>query len=184
MTTEGQGKYFEKGFWWILPEFSEAADNELGSTSHNSSSRNTLSGLVQNWADFVRCSTPPTRDDLHELVQLMKQMLTHQFPVNGQFPVSRFSVSGYGPLYCAFCRQNGETEMYYLSHKLKDRFGNVTCPVLRAYVCPLCRATGDVAHTIKYCPLGDKQASIPLAKMVHSGRNCSGKKRYRMHRYT
>ena len=56
------------------------------------------------------------------------------------------------PQVCVFCRNNGETESFYTSHYLKDADGKVTCPVLRAYTCPLCGANGDLAHTIKYCP--------------------------------
>ena len=56
------------------------------------------------------------------------------------------------PQVCVFCRNNGETESFYTSHYLKDAGGKVTCPVLRAYTCPLCGANGDAAHTIKYCP--------------------------------
>lgn len=56
------------------------------------------------------------------------------------------------PQVCVFCRNNGETESFYTSHYLKDADGKVTCPVLRAYTCPLCGANGDAAHTIKYCP--------------------------------
>ncbi len=51
-----------------------------------------------------------------------------------------------------FCRNNGESESFYTSHYLKDSEGKVTCPVLRAYTCPLCGANGDKSHTIKYCP--------------------------------
>jgi hypothetical protein len=52
---------------------------------------------------------------------------------------------------CVFCRNNGENELIYSSHSLKDSIGNVTCPILRAYQCPICGATGSQAHTIKYC---------------------------------
>ena len=53
---------------------------------------------------------------------------------------------------CVFCRNNGESREFYISHTLKDNEGNTTCPILRAYTCPLCKANGDQSHTIKYCP--------------------------------
>lgn len=53
---------------------------------------------------------------------------------------------------CVFCRNNGESMEFYSSHVLKDNEGNTTCPILRAYTCPLCKANGDNSHTIKYCP--------------------------------
>ncbi|XP_057299121.1 nanos homolog 1-like [Hydractinia symbiolongicarpus] len=53
---------------------------------------------------------------------------------------------------CVFCRNNGESKEFYSSHTLKDNEGNTTCPILRAYTCPLCKANGDNSHTIKYCP--------------------------------
>ncbi|XP_030841829.1 nanos homolog 1-like [Strongylocentrotus purpuratus] len=54
--------------------------------------------------------------------------------------------------YCVFCKNNKETLCFYSSHVLKDDLGNVQCPVLRAYKCPICGAKGDNAHTVKYCP--------------------------------
>ncbi|KAF6769546.1 hypothetical protein AHF37_12468 [Paragonimus kellicotti] len=53
---------------------------------------------------------------------------------------------------CAFCRNNGEPFAVYITHKVRDANGRVTCPVLRLLSCPLCKSTGDLAHTIKYCP--------------------------------
>lgn len=52
---------------------------------------------------------------------------------------------------CVFCRNNGESREFYSSHTLKDSEGNTSCPILRAYTCPLCKANGDNSHTIKYC---------------------------------
>jgi protein nanos 1 len=65
---------------------------------------------------------------------------------------------------CVFCRNNGESESFYTSHYLKDADGKVTCPVLRAYTCPLCGANGDSAHTIKYCPENMQSAKNPGVK--------------------
>lgn len=56
------------------------------------------------------------------------------------------------PNECAFCKNNGENEECYSDHVLKDGRGRVLCPVLRAFRCPRCGATGERAHTIKYCP--------------------------------
>ncbi|XP_059050161.1 uncharacterized protein LOC131845139 [Achroia grisella] len=55
-------------------------------------------------------------------------------------------------LECAFCKNNGEAVSWYSMHILKDNRGRVRCPILRNYTCPLCGATGQRAHTIKYCP--------------------------------
>ncbi|XP_029385406.1 nanos homolog 2-like [Echeneis naucrates] len=54
--------------------------------------------------------------------------------------------------FCRFCKQNGETPRVYRSHKLKTNDGRVACPILRTYTCPMCEATGDRAHTRRYCP--------------------------------
>lgn len=55
--------------------------------------------------------------------------------------------------HCVFCLNNGADKEFYESHSCKDERGNVTCPVLRTFVCKLCSATGTNAHTAKYCPL-------------------------------
>ena len=54
---------------------------------------------------------------------------------------------------CAFCKNNGEREEVHLNHVLKDPYGLVRCPVLRAYICPICHQSGDYAHTLRYCPM-------------------------------
>jgi len=54
--------------------------------------------------------------------------------------------------FCVFCKNNGEDEKFYMTHTLKDDGGLVRCPVLMKYTCPICGATGKVAHTVRYCP--------------------------------
>ncbi|XP_007492184.1 nanos homolog 2 [Monodelphis domestica] len=76
-----------------------------------------------------------------------------------------------GPL-CNFCKHNGESRHVYTSHLLKTPEGIVVCPILRHYVCPLCGATGGLAHTLKYCPLNGGQQSL----YRRSGRNSAGRK--------
>lgn len=55
-------------------------------------------------------------------------------------------------LCCAFCKNNGENEVVYTSHALKDSLGHCSCPILRAHKCPKCGEGDDNAHTLKYCP--------------------------------
>ncbi|BFZ04072.1 hypothetical protein BsWGS_07111 [Bradybaena similaris] len=70
--------------------------------------------------------------------------------------------------FCTFCKSNGEREEFYSSHTCKDRTGVVICPTLRAYICPLCGATGSNAHTMSYCPL-----STTTTRTKHSVRKQS-----------
>ncbi|MEN2498013.1 MAG: Nanos 1 [Marteilia pararefringens] len=79
--------------------------------------------------------------------------------------------------FCGFCRNNGESEAVYKSHKLKDTFGRVACPVLRSYTCPICACSGDSAHTIKYCPLNSKDEALSKFKVHETPRTSAGKRR-------
>ena len=65
------------------------------------------------------------------------------------------------PQFCVFCRCKGEEESFCTSHNIKDADGKVTCPLLRAYVCPLCGAKGDAAHTRRHCP--ENPQCVPTA---------------------
>ena len=80
-----------------------------------------------------------------------------------------------GNMVCVFCRNNGEAEAIYQSHILKDSTGRVLCPVLRAYTCPNCHASGDDAHTLKYCPLSNGE--VPNIRSLKTARTATGKKR-------
>ncbi|XP_037815193.1 protein nanos [Lucilia sericata] len=54
--------------------------------------------------------------------------------------------------HCVFCENNNEPEAVVKSHAVRDSLGRVLCPKLRTYICPICKASGDMAHTVKYCP--------------------------------
>ncbi|XP_061453744.1 nanos homolog 2 [Rhineura floridana] len=73
---------------------------------------------------------------------------------------------------CNFCKHNGESKNVYSSHPLKRGDGVVVCPILRKYTCPLCGATADKAHTLKYCPLNQEKQSL----YRKCGRNSAGRK--------
>ncbi|XP_053202820.1 uncharacterized protein LOC128387621 [Panonychus citri] len=63
-------------------------------------------------------------------------------------------------LMCSFCRRNSEPREFYTSHNTKDSQGNVICPILFAYKCEACGATGPDAHTRSYCPMASVVRSV------------------------
>ncbi|KAI3356718.1 hypothetical protein L3Q82_003312 [Scortum barcoo] len=65
--------------------------------------------------------------------------------------------SGTSGEFCGFCKQTGELPQVYRSHRLKSDDGKVVCPILRSYACPMCEATGERAHTRRYCPQAQRQ---------------------------
>uniref|UniRef100_A0A9J2PJJ8 Nanos-type domain-containing protein n=1 Tax=Ascaris lumbricoides TaxID=6252 RepID=A0A9J2PJJ8_ASCLU len=73
----------------------------------------------------------------------------------GCSPPSAQRVAGHSaPLECAFCKSKKEPPEVYKSHCLRNaKTGVTTCPKLRQFVCALCMATGDKAHTPFFCPL-------------------------------
>lgn len=64
--------------------------------------------------------------------------------------------------YCRFCKQNGESARVYRSHKLRSEDGRVICPILWNYTCPICEATGDHAHTRRYCPQAQRREAARM----------------------
>lgn len=59
---------------------------------------------------------------------------------------------------------------------LRNHFNEIECPILMAYICPKCGATGKSAHTIKYCPSlsEDERVALPTVKSLREGRSSSG----------
>jgi len=79
---------------------------------------------------------------------------------------------------CSFCKSNGESASVYTSHVLRNINNEIECPILMAYICPKCGATGKSAHTIKYCTAlsENERVALPSVKLLKEGRSSSGNK--------
>ncbi|XP_049950951.1 nanos homolog 2 [Schistocerca serialis cubense] len=86
-------------------------------------------------------------------------------------------------IWCAFCRNNGESDKIFRSHQLKDNYGKTVCPILQKYVCPLCKATGPEAHTVKYCPKNPNPLPVALMNVLKAQRSETSKARVKRNRY-
>ncbi|KAK7066622.1 putative nanos [Halocaridina rubra] len=119
------------------------------------------------------------RRNSHQIRSYFKSHL-HGVPVQNALPSgaqggnASNSVAGPSNVYvangkkasCAFCHRKGEE---HYEHRLKNKKGEVLCPVLRSYTCKLCGKTGKEAHTIKYCPMNPFTHGDPKAAGLKPG---------------
>lgn len=152
----GYGSRSESGSSNIWP------DNANMQNSRNNEMMDTFDFLVKSLSSANNYVSMLTREQL-SVLRSIRPSLLYEFLQEVAKARSDRRMRRALPNECAFCKNNGENEECYSSHALKDWRGKVLCPVLRAFRCPRCGATGDRAHTIKYCPEGGEQGTGGLA---------------------
>ena len=157
-------------------------------TEHDDGSEDFITSSKSNTAPFARLPVPISADKCDIWGFPITTSDSMEFPFDTTVPaISRFEnlvetvrrnsgsrKSSKKQRFCAFCKTNGEVDVVYLSHVLKDSCGRTTCPYLRKYTCPICGENGDKAHTIKYCPLNVEGISTAPLK---TSRTSAGRKR-------
>nr|XP_060616885.1 nanos homolog 3 [Anolis sagrei ordinatus] len=118
------------------------------------------------WRDYLQLA--------QVVEELRRRPPSEQEQEERQPPCSSSSSSSSSTVCCSFCKQNGESQRIYTSHRLKDEAGDVQCPILRGYTCPQCGATGEKAHTRRFCPQTHKGYVSVYTSNI---RNSAGKKK-------
>lgn len=134
-------------------------DNASLQNSRSNEMNDTFEFLVKSISSANNYLSMLTREQL-SVLRSIRPSLLYEFLQEIAKARSDRRVRRHLPNECAFCKNNGENEECYSSHVLKDGRGRVLCPVLRAFRCPRCGATGDSAHTIKYCREGSESGGL------------------------
>lgn len=125
---------------------------------------NNVNNDAQGTSSSFYCNSPKTATDDNSRQELEEQY--RDYKVKPDFDMMKSRKRGHDNgkilksrqraatcIECVFCKNNDEDEEVYKSHVLKDPNGDVICPVLRYYNCPICKnGGGKNAHTIRYCP--------------------------------